>query len=92
MDHLPSVNFIFFHQLICNSNKCEDQEQVGDIVVILIKGTQDIHKRLIYLKKSSTNIVKFEQATGIAIRLGFIEELLSWFELNKKWKDGGYFD
>ena len=34
--------------------------------------------------------VNFIQATGLAIRFGFMGELLEWYEKEKYWKEGGY--
>jgi hypothetical protein len=91
-DHYPTVDFDFFYQLILMCDKVEKQVQVGDIIAISIKGKAPQHKRLIYLKKSRNNQIKFYQATGTALRLGIMTELLNWYEANRNWKDGGYFE
>lgn len=89
-NHYPTVDFDFFFQLICHCDKIQEQMQVGNIIVIITKGSSATHRRLIYLKKSRGNVVTYFQATGIAIRLGCMGELLKWYEDNRGFKDGGY--
>lgn len=90
LDHHPTVTFDFFYQLINSSKKIESQTQVGSIIAILLAGRQPVHKRIIYLRKGKGGEINYEQATGIAIRLGILDGLIEWYRLNKNWKDGGY--
>ncbi|WP_377026788.1 hypothetical protein [Mucilaginibacter ginsenosidivorans] len=82
---------MFFYQLVCASDKVQAQEQIGNVIVILVKGDSAVHKRLIYLRKTQGNAVLYMQATATALRLGFLNELMQWYVDNRNWKDGGYF-
>ena len=88
-DHYPTVDVGFMHELIASSNKIEGIIKVGTTTAYIIKGIRPISKRTILLRETDGQ-VGFMHATGYAIVLGVMGELLHWFEEHKDWKDGAY--
>lgn len=62
----------------------------NNTTVFICDGPQPLYKRSFIITSNSDDEVNFMQATGLAIRFGFMGELLSWFEVMKDWKEGGY--
>ncbi len=88
--HYPTTDFDFIDKCIMDSDKITDKTNIGDTVIYVCKGKSAIGKRLITIRPSKQNQVKFMQATALAARFGFMTALLKWYEENKDWKDGAY--
>jgi superfamily I DNA and RNA helicase len=86
----PLVDIDFILPLIEHSDKVEGVVIFGSTRIIVLSGQKALYKRNIVLREIEPNKTTFEMATALAIRLGFMSELLKWFEKNKQWKDGGY--
>ena len=68
-------------------------KKVGDFTYSFIRnGEQPLFKRQGIITCNSSDEVNFDQATSLAIRYGFMGELLKWFEKHKSWKEGAYID
>lgn len=88
----PSIDLPFIEGLILASGKVIPQSKikVGDTTAFVCNGQQAMHKRLILIRELEPGQITFEMATSLAIRIGFMRQLLLWLEQNKNWKDGGY--
>lgn len=86
----PSVDKTFLLSLISRTNRFENPIVVGKSTALVVKGSQPIYKRTTILREIESGQITFEQATGLAIKHGFMADLLDWFEQNRNWKDGGY--
>jgi hypothetical protein len=84
------INFLLEHIAKCQLVDQASILHVGTTTTFVIKGRQALHKRFFLIRELQSGEVSAEQATGIAIRLGFLKELMEWLEKNKKWKEGGY--
>ncbi|RAJ87735.1 hypothetical protein CLV59_101496 [Chitinophaga dinghuensis] len=93
-NYYPTVSMVFILECICNSGVIEIGSIVttGDTTMFILKGPQAIFKRTCIVREVEAGQVTYENATGLAIRLGFMGELLDWLCENKNWKDGGYLD
>lgn len=89
----PTVDLPFFEGLILSSGKviAASKVKVGDTTTFVQDNNKAMHKRIILIRELEPNQVSFEIATGWAIKLGFMGQLLTWFEEHRNWKDGGYF-
>lgn len=90
-EHYPTVDIEFIINLVRTSDKVESVENVGSTTAFLLRGTSAIGKRTVLVRKLSNNSMDYISASGIAIRIGKMGELLKWYEVNKKWREGGYF-
>lgn len=92
--HYPLVDIDFIDNLIAKSPKVIPNSKIknGNSIVFYLIGTQALYKRTISIRNLNNKGVGFESATGLAIRLGFMTQLLLWYESNKKWKDGGFYE
>ncbi|PUZ22482.1 hypothetical protein GA0116948_10979 [Chitinophaga costaii] len=88
----PTASTDFIVECIENSGKLAKGGiiKIGNTITFVIDGPQAIFKRSCSLRELSKGEVKFEQATALAIRFGFMEKLLRWFDVHMKWKDGAY--
>ncbi|HEY8659606.1 MAG TPA: hypothetical protein VIL78_11245 [Hanamia sp.] len=89
-DHLPTIDFNVLHNFILSTEKIQSHYVAGTTTLYIKIGPQELGKRKIYVR-SINDQVNFNRATSAAIQLGFIGELLNWYENNRNWKDGGYF-
>ncbi|MEP6949370.1 MAG: hypothetical protein ABI863_08855 [Ginsengibacter sp.] len=64
--------------------------KIGDTTAFVQPGKKALHKRFFICRELQPNKISFESATSLAIRFGFMKELLEWLEANKDWKDGAY--
>jgi hypothetical protein len=92
-DFYPSVDVNFLEKLILGCGKVipESKVKVGNTTSFVIDNNKAMHKRLIIIRELEIGEVNFENATSLAIRLGFMGGVLDWYVKNKNWKDGGYF-
>jgi len=92
--HYPTVDFTFLSEQVSNSPLIIPGSAftVGDTTTFILHGKRPIYKRTILVRQFNGGQVSFIQATGLAIRLNFMGALLHWFEENKNWKDGAYFE
>jgi hypothetical protein len=67
------------------------EKKVGTSYSFLLVGDKPIYKRQVTIR-SIDGEFNFIQATSKAILLGFMAELLDYFENEKGYKDGGYID
>lgn len=90
----PTVDFTPVLDWIRQSSKVDpaSEIQVGDVYSFELRGEASLHRRQFLINRSSNGLVGFERATSLAIRCGFLQELLRWLEVHRKWKDGGYFE
>ena len=91
-ENLPNVDATFIIQKILDSNKVipDSKLKIGDTTTFVAVGDKPMHKRHITLREFD-GMINFDQATGKAILFGFMGDLLTWFEENRDWKEGGYF-
>ena len=91
--YYPTVDFDFLEEQILKSNKVISNSKIhiGSTIAFVKIGSQALHKRYISMRELSPNEICYEQATGIAINLGFIIPLMEWLEKNRNWKEGGYY-
>lgn len=91
-NYYPSVTLEFLTNKILSSGLViEDSEiKVGNTTTFMLKGSQEMRKRIILIRCTNDLEVNFGQASGLAIRLRFMGDLLDWFLQNKHWKEGGY--
>lgn len=87
----PTVSQDFLLEKIRSSPKIDPatEKQVGNSFSFLMVGDRPIYKRQVTLR-SIDGEFNFIQATSKAILLGFMSELLAYFEKEKGYKDGGY--
>lgn len=90
----PAASRDFILDCAINSGKLEDDGiiVIGSTTNFILKGPQAIFKRTCAFRELEVGEVTFEQATALAIRIGFMGKLLEWFEQNKNWKDGAYLE
>lgn len=88
----PTVDIQFLETQIIASGRVIPQSKihVGSTTTFMLIGTQAFYKRLILIRELTPNQVSYEQASGLAIRIGFIGNLMDWLEKNKNWKEGAY--
>ncbi|KAF0240177.1 MAG: hypothetical protein FD183_1162 [Chitinophagaceae bacterium] len=93
-EFLPSVDLDFLESQIlgCGKVLLDSKVKVGNTTSYVLDNNKAMHKRLIIIRELKVNEVNFENATSLAIRLGFMGALLEWYKTNKNWKDGGYFE
>lgn len=89
-DHYPFIDYIYLESLLEKSPKVIDSITVGSTRAFVLEGTAPSHKRTLYLRRTADGQIPYYKATGIAIRIGCLGELSSWYEINKNWKDGAY--
>ena len=89
--HYPSADIDFIDNLLKSCGKIESVVNVGSTTSYLLKGTGRIGRRTVIVRKMANNTIDYDCATGIAIRIGKMGELLKWYEENRSWKEGGYF-
>lgn len=89
-DHYPSVDLDSFCDIIKHSGKVKDEFTIGKSTAYILEGHKSISKRTIIIRRVGDEHYDYHQATGIAIKHGFMGSLLEWFEKHKDWKDGGY--
>ncbi len=87
----PSVDIDFFISLLKDNPKVQVMLNVNDTHSYIIKGNAALGKRMMLIRATKGN-VDLEFATGAAIRLKCLPELLQWLEQNRGWKDGAYSD
>ncbi len=92
--HYPTIDVNFIEKLILNCVKIvpESKVKVGNTTTFVLDNNKAMHKRLILYRELEQGVLNFENATSLAIRLGFMGFILEWYEQNKNWKDGGYFE
>jgi len=90
--YYPSVDLSFIEDKINKSGWVipNSQRKVGKTTMFVLTGTQPIHKRLILVRELEAGQVTYEQATGIAIKLGFLSEVMEWLRINKQWVEGAF--
>lgn len=86
----PTVDLDFIVDLLKTKVKCLGILTEGKTTSYILKGAGPIAKRIICIRQVGGQ-VDFEFATGAAIRMKCMPELLKWLEENRKWKDGSYF-
>lgn len=89
---LPTIDLDFMCELIERSTRVIDRVKVGGTTAYVLSGNRPIGERTFPVRDVGDNCVSFNFATAYAIRLGQMGPLLEWLALNKKWKDGGYFE
>lgn len=90
--HYPTIDEDFLLDLIIKSPKIDPESHinVGSSHTFNLKGDKPIYKRHINIRSKDGQFTYLD-ATGKAIVLGFMTELLKWLEKNRNWKDGAYF-
>lgn len=88
----PLVTLEFLTAKILSSGQIIENSEVkvGNTTTFMLKGSQEMRKRIILIRSTNEGEVNFGQASGLALRLRFMGELLNWFLENKNWKEGGY--
>lgn len=90
-DTLPTVDINFLTELLLDNKKVKGITKCGSSTSYIIAGSKPIGERIIVIRNLEGQ-VDFDFATGVAIRLKCMSELLEWLKINRKWKDGGYFE
>lgn len=62
----------------------------GATTTLVIAGPQAIYKRSTLVRELTPGQICLEQATGLAIKLSFLGQLMAWLEANRDWKEGAY--
>ncbi len=90
-NNYPTVNKTFLLDKIRNSPKIDPstEKQIGNSYSFLMVGNRPIYKRQVTIRLIDDEFT-FIQATSKAILLGFMSDLLKYFENEKNYKDGGY--
>lgn len=83
----PNVDITFIIELLTSSNKVEKIHTQGSTTFYVLKGTQPIASRMIPIR-SNNGTVDFEYATGLAIKLKKMSELLAWLKENRGYNHG----
>ncbi len=91
-DFYPSVSYEFILGLLNSCVKVIDKIEVGATTAFVLAGTSPSHKRTLYLRKTGDEEIPFMKATAICYKIAKMGELLAWYEENKSWKDGAYFE
>ncbi|MCT4138477.1 hypothetical protein HZP64_14550 [Elizabethkingia anophelis] len=90
---LPKTDIYFILEKLKASTKVitDSIEKVGDYTYsFVIEGDKPLYKRQGIINFNSDEEVNFDQATAMAIKYGFMGELLKWYESEKSWKEGAY--
>ena len=90
-DSLPTVDFDFIDVQIRASSQFNKAIVVGRTIAYLKGGTSPIFKRFSSVFRSVDDQVSFQQATGLAVKFGFLPALIDWLENRRDFKDGGKF-
>jgi len=92
--YYPTVSMVFILECVGNSGMLENDGIIknGKATNFILKGPQAMFKRTCIAREVEAGEITFENATSLAIRLGFMGKLLDWLYENKNWKDGGYLD
>ncbi len=87
----PLVDSAFIIQKILESGKVDEstETKVGGTTTYVLIGNKPIHKSTIIIREIDGE-VNFNQATSFALLFGFMGDLLEWYKVHKKWKEGGY--
>jgi len=87
----PSVDEAFLLDKIRKSSKIDSstEKKIGSSYSFLMIGDKPIYKRQVTIR-SVDGEFNFIQATSKAMLLGFMSELLEYFEKEKNYKDGAY--
>lgn len=92
--YYPTVDADALREMIETTGKVDvaSKIQIGKVTTYLKVASdgKPIHKRSVQFNEIQPNKVYLEQATGIAIKLKFLEKLMKWLDLNRKWKEGGF--
>lgn len=90
--HYPTIDADFLRGLISSHPRVipGSEIRVNNSVAYVMVGNKPINKRIILTREISPNQLGFISSTAVAIRLGFIGELLTWLVENRNWKDGAY--
>ena len=90
----PTIDISFIESEINKTGKIilDSKVNVGKTTIFVLKGDKPIFKRNILLREIAPGQIHFIQATGIAIKLSFMGNLLKWLEDNRGWKEGEYFN
>lgn len=88
----PSADYEFIKHSAVGSGKLENDGvvEIGSTTTFVLKGPQAIYKRTILIRQLTPTQICFEQATGVALRLGFLGNLMEWYVKYRNWKEGGY--
>lgn len=88
-----SVDFII-EQLKRNPKVIADSfHKIGTTTYyFVVHGKKAINRRFYSINVNENNEVNFNQATGLAINFSFITALMNWYEKEKGWKEGDYFE
>jgi hypothetical protein len=87
--NLPTVDIDFFVKLVSQNSRIKIITY-GSSTAYIIGGSKPIGQRIVIIRVIAGQ-VDFDFATGTAIKLKCMPDLLKWFEVNRKWKDGAYF-
>lgn len=88
----PTVDISFLDEKIKAHANLAGSFVVGATHNYVKEGDKPMYKRLISIRNLGDEQAGLDQATGIALNLGFLGELMEWLEANRNWKEGGYID
>lgn len=93
-NHYPAVSVNFILDCVRDTGRLENDGIVcdGNTISFILKGPQAVFKRTCTVREFRPGEIPYENATALAIRLGFTGKLLEWLEANKSWKDGAYLE
>ena len=91
-NYYPTVDLSFLEEVItkCGNVIPESRHKIGKTIMYVKTGVQSMNKRLILLRELDDNQISYYQATGLAITLGFLSELMEWFKVNRGWVEGAH--
>ncbi|WBV60542.1 hypothetical protein PFY12_00135 [Chryseobacterium camelliae] len=94
-EYHPSVSIDFVLEQLKKSPKIIEGSfgKIGNTThYFVVNGRKPISKRLHVINVDENNEINFIQATGLAINFSFITALMNWYEKEKGWKEGDYFE
>lgn len=93
-NHYPAVSVNFILDCVRDTGRLEENGEVyvGSTISFILKGPQAVFKRTCTVREFGPGEMPYENATALAIRLGFMGKLLEWLETNRSWKDGAYLE
>jgi hypothetical protein len=89
MPNRPLVKISFIESLLNDITGVKKNSE-GPTTIYVLPGKKPVHKRMVYIRALPGGLIDLERATGIAVRIGKMPELLRHLEAEHGYKDGGY--
>lgn len=88
----PNVDVVFLEEQILGSGKVIEgsKVKVGSTTSFVMIGNKPLHRRYVLIREVVVGEIGYDQAVGIAVKLGFLGTLMQWLQNTKDYKEGGY--